>query len=228
MSEEITQYPNEWLNNSPIKDIEPIEELDIIEIGDEATLQELVRDTRIKGNPDFKIYAQSPIEVKELHIDSISPMALYVLEKGLHQQHRFVKTLRGHNIEYFRHKGSITYKQGSVCKISPPVVEKYTEEDGTIHYGLIDGIHRVVTAKQLGEESLVCIVISNPPLPPSAMPNRWSEVILREDVPPTHKKKKFRDLNTVQWPEELIIRPDVDPRYYLYRDYSRLGSYGIR
>ncbi len=229
MNDETKQYTNEWLH-FPIKGIEPIEELEIIEIGDEANLQELARDIRVKGDPDFKIYAQSPIEVKELRIDNISPMTLYVLTGGLIQQHRFVKTLKEkHNIDYFRHKGSIKYNQsGSVCKISPPVVERYTEEDGTTHYGLIDGTHRVVTAKQLGEEYLVCIVISNPLLPPYAIPNRWDEVILREDTPPTNQKKKFRNLNMVQWPEGLIIRPDVDPRYYLYRDYSMLGSYGIR
>lgn len=206
------------------------EEVEITHTQDEGELQALLADVRTMGDPEFRIYACSAIQVVSLPLDAIQPMTYYLLQQGIEQQRGFHHALASkYGLDIFRLRGRLEYDQGDEHHaIAPPIVERYIEEDGNLTYGLIDGTHRVWTAISLGYTTINVVLIDNVPLPPYAMPVGWDEVTIMTDVPPIDKKKKYRDLKRVVFPSGVTQDPSVHPKYYLYRDYSHLGSSGAR
>lgn len=212
------------ITSSDIEDFK----VDLKSFRTKESLIDSVSQVTILGDREFKIYEGAVISIESIPINLIQPSACYLLKSGVDQQENFHDFLKAkHSFEIFNLETGLIYSQdGKDHFISPPVVEHYTEENGEEVYVLIDGIHRVFVAKKLGHETLNVILVRGAKLPPASMPVPWGKVKTMDVPPPTDEKKVFR--NTFKFPSVINIDTKIDSRYILYRDFSPLGSHGVR
>jgi hypothetical protein len=174
-------------------------------------------------------YKDASISIESMDPELLSPIALYILEGGLEKQQKLIEFFLKNGIDPFRLDSMIKYTfEGETYFMVPPIVEVHQEEDGGTYSIIIDGLHRLTIAREMGRKCNV-VIIEGASIPPHALPVRWEDVNLCENVPEFSKKKRWRDLSKVKLPEGMSVdRDDIDPRYLLYRDFSSLGSNGIR
>ncbi len=205
-------------------------------IQDYGTLKSILRQVSLKGDPAVQIYKDATIRIRKRMIDDLWPTALYVLRSQIAQHTRMFWHLQQYGQNFFDFSGIMQYiQEGNAFTIAPPIIETYTEPStGRAVSAIIDGLHRIYAARQIGFDELWVIEISDLPqvLPPIALPVGWDELAAYDAVPPAKQKRRYRYNRAIDYPDLTTVTPEpVTPenyQYFLYRDLSVIGSGGIR
>ena len=160
-------------------------------------LRRKARDITLLDNvvAGFHPYRLSLITLEEVPLDQLHPCSLYVLESQLEITRQLRDAFLKQGVDPLRmtsDKALIEYRWDDFthCVISPPIVE-VSEDDGGILV-LVDGLHRVWIARELGWDSVIVTKIENIACPLQPLPTRWDEISVFETVPPEAQKKRFR------------------------------------
>jgi hypothetical protein len=164
-----------------------------------------------------------------LDIETLYPLAKYVLADNLAQLERIRVALLAQGFDIFNLPGRVEVISGPERTfVAPPVIEDWPHEGRLI----VDGLHRIWLARRYGLKRVRCVLIRNVSMPLVPLPVRWDEV--REYPPglsPTEKRiyrfDKFSDVASVNRAVEWGVN-EHNYRYFFFRDFSRLGSSGIR
>lgn len=208
----------------------------IIDLGGEDRLVAMLRNIRLLGDPSVKIYKNATISLTKFNTKNLNPLARYALESQLAQHKKLFWFLNQFGQNLFDLKGMVAYKQsGKNYCLVPPIIETYVEPTtGKQVSAIIDGLHRTLAARQLGLDEMWVVEVTNLPvlLPPIALPVQWEEVNIVKDVPPTADKRFYRYASLLDYPDLGAITTQKvtlkNYQYFLYRDFSPLGSDGIR
>lgn len=203
-------------------------------------LADTLRRVKLKGDASLYPYQEATIESRLVEIDSLYPLAYYVLtsqlEIGNQLRQRF---LTHYALDPFDLSGIVEFTNRSTeCLLAPPIVEVYIEQEDSLRdkevRALVDGLHRCVNAKRLGFSRIRALVISNIPehLPLVPLPLRWADVEIVDNIPKQAAKRKFRfpDIESfpdISWFSSAPVTAQDCP-YFFYRDLSPIGSSGIR
>lgn len=229
-------YQSEFASQNASKDAST-QLLGRLKIGGYMPWDELVRTLRrvpLSGDPRLFPYAASTIGTSIVEINKLSPLSLYYLlpKVNLHRELR-EHLLAEYRLDILDLAGVVQFE--GMARIAPPVVEVYEETTGNLQgeiWGLVDGMHRVILARQLGLTHIRAIIIHRVPkqFPLVPLPLRWEEVTGVQEVPERSQKRIFRFKDGESFPDISSfsdMRPE-DVRYFFYRDLSALGSDGIR
>ena len=208
--------------------------IQIIDRQNFAALEKLLRDVRLQGDKKLKIYEHARIRPRKYHLKDLSPTALYVLHSHLEQQKNMFQYLKTQGQNLFELTGFMDYRSnGQLYRLAAPIVEKYIEPTtGQEVAVIIDGLHRLSTARRLGIDEVWVIEISKLPtqLPPTPLPVTWDDVVPMDDIPDL--KKRYRFTSPDAFPDlSAVTQVPITAEnylYFLYRDLSPLGSSGIR
>lgn len=201
----------------------------------EATLREVA----LNGDRSILPYAKATIRPRRMAICDLRPSAYYALRKQIAGHYALHEALqREYVFSLFDLTGFIDYVHdgdGVAFRMAPPLIETYHEptENAAVSV-IVDGLHRVLLARELGIESIWVIEITDipPQYPLVPLPLRWEDVELCDSVPPTHAKRKFRFPTLEQFPDvsefSSVHIDESNYLYFFYRDLGALGSDGIR
>lgn len=181
------------------------QELTITATRDFSAVEQILRETTLLNETieGFHPYLPSLISLEEVSPSQLHPIALYVLQSHLKRTEKLRDAFLQQGIDILNlteEKTRITYNWGdrSNITISPPIVE-VSEDDGGL-WVITDGLHRVVTAKDLSIPKIRIVLIRNTAAPLIALPVAWSEVKRFNEVPPLELKRKYRFSS----PQELV------------------------
>lgn len=165
-------------------------------------------------NPIY-VFKDAKIEVDEIPVESIAPSQFYYLEKSLSKVEEIEKAFKEHGVDLFNLNGFINYSSNENSinyNLLPVIIEYQKEKDGSINPIILDGIHRVILARNEKKEKIKVVKISNVseryPYPAYVNSKGWKEV-LPVQFPPEQKYKRnwrfpikdvnkyYRDLNGV-------------------------------
>lgn len=208
----------------------------ILDEQDFSALEKLLRQVPLQGDPRVKVYQHAQIIPKKYRLTDLSPTSLYVLHRQLEQQRTMYRYLQTHGRNLFELKGILDYEQsGKTYRLAPPIIERYVEPTtGKEVSVIIDGLHRLWVARELGHDEVWVIEVSELPkaLPPTPLPVAWQDVKVRDTVPPTPQKRRYRYASPESFPDMKSVTDvpvtALNYLYFLYRDYASLGSEGIR
>jgi hypothetical protein len=204
-----------------------------------GALVAMLRAVTLLGDETLRPYADATITPRKVHIDDLRPTAYYALKTQIEWHHQLASALqRRYALSLFDLTTAIDCEhQATPFRIAPPLVETYHEptENKTVS-AIVDGLHRVLLARQLGIDSLWVIDLRDipPHYPLVPLPLAWGDVTLCDAVPPTHAKRKFRFPQLEDFPaDEMAQHTRVSISrdnylYFFYRDLSELGSEGVR
>jgi len=162
-----------------------------------ANLREI---TMLKA-PEVRIYDKAFISLENISPSHISPPQNYILRGELTKVRDLKWSLAEHGVDIFRLDGFVRlYLEGSEEPVDllPPVVEESIEGDGTVHFIVNDGMHRVYMALREWVIPQVVLIRGIPkhlPYYAFPVPGGWSKVEEREDLPPGYLKKWHRIRN---------------------------------
>src|SRR3989344_4670303 len=173
----------------------------------------LLRSTKT-DNPIY-VFKDARIEISNIPVSSIVPSQFYYLEKSLSKVGEIQKALKEQDIDLFNLDGFISYQTDESdikYNLLPIIIEYQKEKDGSINPIILDGIHRVILARNQKREKIKVVKISNVsekyPYPAYVNSKGWEEV-LPVQYPPEQKDKRnwrfpigevnkyYRDLNSV-------------------------------
>lgn len=179
---------------------ESTESFEGLKIENVINLQELIerlRRTPLKDKAikDFFPYLSSTFTFESVLLEELSPCALYVLRPQLTSIRNLSEFLLTMGIDIFNlspEAALIEYTSGESLRYSlfPPVIE-VSSDDGNMKV-IVDGIHRILIAKELGLSSVNALIVEHSAVPLPVLPVSWEEVRLCEAVPPLAQKRKFR------------------------------------
>jgi hypothetical protein len=209
-------------------------------------LDQAIRRAPLLGDRSLLPYMTARIESQVICIQDIAPLSKYALS-GLIELHKRIHEVlfRSYGLDFLDLAGVIEFEWGDqVIRLGPPIVERYIERQGNMvgdTWALVDGLHRCLAAQQIGLSHLRVAVLSDVPAsyPLVPLPLSWNEVNIVGEVPSLGEKRRFRfsnrgDLRVLfdSYPDVYSNSPrprtDEEAKYYTYRDYSELGSSGIR
>ena len=195
--------------------------------GEELTA--LVRETGLKDRPDLRPYHTSEITLRLLEIETLSPLAKYVLEENLVKVGKVRLALLAQGIDILRLPGRVEVMSGSeLTFVGPPIIEEWPNEGRLI----VDGLHRIWLARQYGIKDVSCLFIRNVSMPLVPLPVSWDEI---QEYPPGHlptekhayRFESFSDVALVDRAGEWGVT-EQNFRYFFFRDFAQLGSSGVR
>jgi hypothetical protein len=197
-------------------------------------LETQLREVVLMGDDSLRPYEKATIKARKISLDDLRPTAYYALQTQLHAHHQLATALQlNYRLSLFDQTTMIEYERGNErFQIAPPLVETYHEpaEHKTIT-AVVDGLHRILLARQLGLDSLWVIDISDIPeeYPLVPLPLQWDDVEVCETVPPSRAKREFRFPTLEEFPIEMTRRTRVNITqdnflYFFYRDLSAFGS----
>jgi hypothetical protein len=195
-------------------------------------LEATLRDICLMGDRSVKPYQHASIMLRDMNPRDLKPSAYYVLTPQLSLHKELNSLFWEHGIDIFRLDGMVDYRwRDTPYRMSPPIVETYVEQTLQQQVSVIlDGFHRVWSARNEGKSiQVVNITDIQPPIDPIALPVAWDEVRAYETVPPV--KRKYRYTSAREYPPlpfTDVPVTDETAKYFLYRDFSPLGSSGIR
>lgn len=145
--------------------------------------------------PGFHPLRLSTVTLEAVSLDKLHPCALYVLRSQLTITRRLREAFLTQEIDILnldKKRTIIDYHWGEQqnCIIAPPLVE-ISQDDGGI-WIVVDGLHRVTTAKELGLATITVAKVENTAASIPALPVSWDEVKYCDAVPPTELRRKFR------------------------------------
>lgn len=200
-------------------------------------LERTLRDVTLLGDDSLFPYAKATIRPRKVKINDLRPTAYYALNGQLTGHVTLYEALLTcYALSLFELTGMIEYThKGQTFRMSPPIIETYHEptENQPVS-AIVDGLHRILLASQLGLDSLWVVEVSDvsPQFPLVPLPLTWADVTLCDDVPPTSAKRKFRFDKLSDFPRVATRTTaeitEANFRYFFYRDLSVLGSAGIR
>ena len=173
------------------------------------SLVETIREIRTIGD-GYPVYQHAQVSIKEVRPEEVWPISKYVLTATL----LFIDEVRN---EFLR-RGIDIFKLDDIVQtnevvIAPPLVEY----DGNTDC-IVDGIHRIYSAKEKGKRITV-LYVSGADRPIIGKPIDWNRV-QKVDILPADPKAR-RDLREgIEDTSECLRRH--------YRDLSILGSKGRR
>ncbi|SRR6266851_2334303 len=204
---------------------------------DWKSLEARLRKVTLLGDRSLLPYSSAQIMPRRYTVSDLRPTSLYVLRSQI-EQHRNLQTklLLDYELSLFDLTGIIEYNQnGDTFLLSPPIVETYYEaQERSIVTAVVDGLHRIWLARELGLKEIWVIEISNIPdkFPLVPLPLKWDDVRMFDTVPPTYEKRRFRFPTIESFPDVSgLTKAPITPEnflYFFYRDLSSLGSSGIR
>jgi hypothetical protein len=189
-----------------------------------------VRRCGTKGDSSLRPYADATVTLERVKIDVLVPLSKYVLEEQLQQVRALRNVLNESGVDLFNLECGIAWPFDEDPRaIAPPVVEQWDEA-----LLLVDGLHRVWTAREQGLSEVTCVVISGVTLPLVPLPSAWTDIkVFAPGQHPEQSEKRtyrFGDRAAVQ-----AVVPELAERvteenflYFLFRDLSELGSSGVR
>lgn len=201
-----------------------------------SELTQALRQITLQHDRNVFPYSTASIESSLVSIGDLTPMALYVM------QHRLDETLElesamvlGLHQTLFDLPGLLCFRfnNADIQHITAPLVERYRENPGDEPIlGLVDGLHRCFTARQLGALHMRTTIISNVPFPLVPQPTIWESVRIYSAPPLPDQKRIFRFERLEDFPTDrfqlatTVTRENF--RYFFYRDLALLGSKGAR
>ncbi len=174
--------------------------LSVERFAEAALIERLRRVTMLKA-PDVKIYDNAYISLEKIAVQYISPPQNYILRPELAKVRELKWALEEHNVDIFSLDGFVrlTFEdQDEPVDLLPPVVEESIEKDGSIHFIVNDGMHRVYMAMREWIVPQVVLVRGIPkdlPYYAFPVPGGWQSVEERDDLPPGYLKKWHRIAN---------------------------------
>lgn len=171
--------------------------LEISATHDYAELEQRLRNVStkgVKGNLHCP-YRESTIALTSVNPNDLNPCALYALSDHLELINRLRAEFQILGIDILNLNSDsalLEYsRQGrSNAIISPPIVEKSVDDDGKLV--VVDGLHRVLMARNQGLNNISVVMIENSASPIPAYPVSWDEVEVMNHIPPIEAKRKFR------------------------------------
>jgi hypothetical protein len=163
-------------------------------------IEGLRRVTMLKA-PEVKVYTDAFISLEKVAPTRLSPPQNYVLRGELTKVRELKWALEEHGIDIFDLDGFVRLTlEGSdePVDLLPPIVEESIERDGTIHFIVNDGMHRVYMALREWVIPTVVLIRGIPkelPYYAYPVPGGWSRVEERDDLPEGYLKKWHRIAN---------------------------------
>ena len=192
----------------------------------------LVRNTRLATKPDLRPYDSAGIALQQLAPNALSPLAKYVLRENLSQVEQLRNDLLAESIDLFKLSGRLEVTSGLVTTyVAPPIIEEWPSEGRLI----VDGLHRLWLARELGVKRVSCVFIRNVTVPLVPLPVRWDQILVYApgQYPAEAEKRCYRfdsyaaAIATVNQATDWGVTAE-NYRYFFFRDFSPLGSSGIR
>jgi hypothetical protein len=203
----------------------------ITEFGTGEDLFKILQHCGLRGDPSLLPYERAEISIEAVTIESLVPLAKYVLIENIDRAALIYDRLKNENVDILNLPGLLTWWDNGVKNvIAPPVVE-FWEEEG---YLLVDGLHRVCLAQMQGRSSITCIVIRGVTTPLVPLPTVWEKIrrYPHGEMAEASEKRDYRFPDTASlksaMPEIRDQVTDENYQYFLYRDLDALGSTGIR
>jgi hypothetical protein len=164
---------------------------------EEVLVEKLRRVTMLKA-PDVRVYERAFISLERVATAALSPPQNYILRPELVKVRELKWALEAHGVDLFQLDGFVRMRVEGVAEpvdLLPPIVEESIERDGTIHFIVNDGMHRVYMALREWIIPQVCLVRGVPknlPYYAYPVPGGWSAVEERDDLPAGYLKKWHR------------------------------------
>lgn len=164
----------------------------------EEVLIEKLRGITMLKAPDVKIYETAFISLETVKVEHLAPPQNYILRSELKKVRRLKWALLDHGIDLFHLNGFVRMTLEDAPEpvdILPPVVEESIERDGSVHFIINDGMHRVYMALREWVTPQVVLVRGIPkdlPYYAYAIPGGWNSVEERDDLPSGYLKKWHR------------------------------------
>lgn len=161
-------------------------------------LIEKLRNVTLLKQPDVRIYEKAFISLETVKPNELSPPQNYILRSELKKVRELKWVLSDHGCNIYKLDGFVRLwldNQGSPIDLLPPVVEESIEQDGSIHFIINDGMHRVYMALREWTLSQIILIRGIPrryPYYAYPVPGGWSSVEEREDLPEGYLKKWHR------------------------------------
>jgi len=163
-------------------------------------IERLRKVTMLKA-PEIQVYANAFISLENIAVQSLSPPQNYILREELKKVRELKWALQEHGIDIFNINGFVrlTFEDyGEPVDLLPPVVEESIERDGTVHFIVNDGMHRVYMALRewvIPQVTLIRGVPKDLPYYAFPVPGGWKNLEERDDLPPGYLKKWHRIAN---------------------------------
>ncbi|EKE11810.1 MAG: hypothetical protein ACD_15C00024G0007 [uncultured bacterium] len=155
-------------------------------VGIVSNLEARMREVTLLSDKYVFPYRSAQISLEEIVPRDIKITSFYALKENL----TFIRILRqklldqGYDIFHLTQGLVIQINEEDPREIVPPVVE--VENDIPF---ILDGLHRAFVADAIGS-SLSVMVVRSALTQSYALPNEWSEIIIRQEVPKNPLEKK--------------------------------------
>ncbi len=164
----------------------------------EGDLVQRLREITMLKAPDIKIYDNTFISLEKLNVEQLAPPQNYILRSELTKVRELKWALQEYGIDIFQLDGFVRMwldEDSEPVDILPPVVEESIEKDGSIHFIICDGMHRVYMALREWVMPQVVLIRGIPkdlPYYAFPVPRGWERVEERDDIPAGYLKKWHR------------------------------------
>lgn len=157
-----------------------------------------LREVTLLKKPEVKIYEQSYISLERLDPSLLSPAQNYILRSELKKVRELKWALEAHQVDICGLQGFVRLWIEGVDEpidLLPPVVEESVEQNGSIHFIINDGMHRVYMALREWKHTQAALIRGIPkeyPYYAFPVPDGWAAVEERDDLPEGYLKKWHR------------------------------------
>lgn len=197
-----------------------------------------LRHVHLLGDKKIFPYQKAKIEPKIVNAEDVYPISKYVLKSSLAMQRQLHDLLLSehklNSLDLNGHLASIDFEvkgERGIWLMSPPIVEISLHDGGKPV--LVDGEHRFVMARKLGQKVRV-ILISNVArqCPVVATPIEWSDVVEYDQVPDLSLKRDYRFDKLADFPDISSFSQakitEKNFRYFFYRNLEPVCTTAIR
>lgn len=164
-------------------------------------LIERMREVTMLKAPEIKVYRHAFVSLEHIGVQQLSPPQNYILRDELKKVRELKWALESHGIDIFHLDGFVRLTLEGFDEpvdLLPPVVEESIERDGSVHFLINDGMHRVYMALREWVIPQVVLVRGVPkqfPYYAFPVPGGWGSVEERDDLPHGYLKKWHRIAN---------------------------------
>ncbi len=168
------------------------------EIFSPDNLIERLRNVTMLKSPETRVYDQAFISLEKISTDFLVPPQNYILRGELKKVRELKWALEKRGVNLFELGGFVRITlEGSdePVDVLPPVVEESIEKDGSVHFIINDGMHRVYMARRewvIPQVVLIRGVPKHLPYYAYPAPGGWNGVDERDDLPAGYLKKWHR------------------------------------
>lgn len=166
----------------------------------EQLIQSLKKVTMLK-DPEIEVYNNAFISLEKISPTYLSPPQNYILRDELKKVRQLKWALQEHDVDLFMLDGFVRlFLDGAdePVDLLPPIVEESIERDGSIHFIVNDGMHRVYMALREWIIPQVVLIRGIPkeyPYYAFPVPGGWNGIEERDDLPINYLKKWHRISN---------------------------------